>query len=62
MHVNFEGYIILKMGKVRKTKPSRVRRSEPVDNTSDEEEQLPVDSKENALQTILDQLQVSQDF
>ncbi|XP_026732273.1 HEAT repeat-containing protein 3 [Trichoplusia ni] len=47
------------MGKVRKTKPSRVRRSEPVDNTSDEEEQLPVDSKENALQTILDQLQAA---
>ncbi|XP_022821496.1 HEAT repeat-containing protein 3 isoform X2 [Spodoptera litura] len=44
------------MGKIRKSKPPRAKRSLAADN-SDEEEQLPVDNKENAIQTILDQLQ-----
>ncbi|PZC79107.1 hypothetical protein B5X24_HaOG216796 [Helicoverpa armigera] len=44
------------MGKIRKPKPARARRSQAAEE-SDEEEQLPVDSKENAIQTILDQLQ-----
>ncbi|KAF9421537.1 hypothetical protein HW555_002470 [Spodoptera exigua] len=44
------------MGKIRKSKPPRSKRSLAADN-SDEEEQLPVDNKENAVQTILDQLQ-----
>ncbi|CAH0695237.1 unnamed protein product [Spodoptera exigua] len=44
------------MGKIRKSKPPRAKRSLAADN-SDEEEQLPVDNKENAVQTILDQLQ-----
>lgn len=46
------------MGKIRKSKPTRARKSLAVDN-SDEEEELPVDSKENAIQSILDQLQAA---
>lgn len=45
------------MGKIRKLKPSKHKKG-GADN-SDEEEQVPIDSKENAIQTILDQLQVS---
>lgn len=45
------------MGKVRKMRPSK-HKKEGADS-SDEEEQVPIDSKENAIQTILDQLQVS---
>lgn len=44
------------MGKVRKRKPHKSQ-SNTVADVSDEE--LPVDSKENVIQTILDQLQVS---
>lgn len=47
------------MGKIRKPKPTRAKRSLVVDNNGDEEEELPVDSKENAIQTILDQLQAA---
>lgn len=46
------------MGKIRKPKPTRAKKSAPVIEVNDEEE-LPVDSKENAIQTILDQMQVS---
>ncbi|KAL0851138.1 hypothetical protein ABMA28_007003 [Loxostege sticticalis] len=46
------------MGKVKKSKPARSRKP-VVETHSDEEEQVPVDSKENALQTILDQLQAA---
>ena len=46
------------MGKIRKSKPARARRS-LTEVDSDEEEQLPVDSKENAIQTILDQIQAA---
>ncbi|XP_075973198.1 HEAT repeat-containing protein 3 [Anticarsia gemmatalis] len=46
------------MGKIRKSKPSRVNKSLVTAN-DEEEEQLPVDSKENAIQTILDQLQAA---
>lgn len=49
------------MGKVKKSKPARSRKP-VVETHSDEEEQVPVDSKENALQTILDQLQVRISF
>ncbi|XP_032529076.2 HEAT repeat-containing protein 3 [Danaus plexippus] len=42
------------MGKVRKRK---VRHNAPVNNS--DEEELPVESKESAIQTIIDQLQVS---
>lgn len=45
------------MGKIRKLRPSKQKKG-GADN-SDEEEQGPIDSKENAIQTILDQLQVS---
>lgn len=45
------------MGKIRKLKPSKHKKGGADD--SDEEEQVTVDSKENAIQTILDQLQVS---
>lgn len=41
------------MGKVRKRK---VRHNAPVNNS--DEEELPVESKESAIQTIIDQLQV----
>ncbi|NP_001233145.1 71 kDa protein [Bombyx mori] len=44
------------MGKVRKTKARRVKNA-VVSEESNEEEQLSNDSKENAVQTILDQLQ-----
>ncbi|KAJ8735590.1 hypothetical protein PYW07_007210 [Mythimna separata] len=43
------------MGKIRKT---RTKRTVVVDN-SDEEEELATDSKENAIQTIIDQLQAA---
>lgn len=46
-----------KMGKVRKTKPKRNKQNLAVSNI-EEEEELTVDSKENAIQTIIDQLQV----
>lgn len=46
------------MGKVRKTKARKVKNA-VVSEESNEEEQLSNDSKENAVQTILDQLQVS---
>lgn len=46
-----------KMGKIRKNKPSKHKKGGA--DSSDEEEQVPMDSKENAIQTILDQLQVS---
>lgn len=45
------------MGKVRKAKPDR-QKKKVVETNSNDEEQIPIDSKENALQTILDQLQV----
>lgn len=45
------------MGKVRKHKQTRNKRSLTVERIDDEEE-IAVDSKENAIQTILDQLQV----
>lgn len=48
------------MGKVRKSK-SKANKNVPVDNNEQEEEALG-DSKENAIHTILDQLQVSQKF
>lgn len=46
------------MGKVRKRKPKahKALYSEPAHNS--DEEELPVDSKENVIQTIIDQLQV----
>ncbi|KAM3967829.1 HEAT repeat-containing protein 3 isoform 2-T2 [Aphomia sociella] len=46
------------MGKIKKSKPSRVKRNVNPD-ISDEEEQLCVDSKENAIQIVLDQLQTA---
>ncbi|XP_049876847.1 HEAT repeat-containing protein 3 [Pectinophora gossypiella] len=46
------------MGKIRKPRPNRTKRNVEPD-VSDEEEQIPVDSKENAIQTILDQLQAA---
>ncbi|XP_013191284.2 HEAT repeat-containing protein 3 [Amyelois transitella] len=45
------------MGKVRKTKPSRTKRNVASNNHDDEE--VAVDSKENAIQTVLDQLQAA---
>ncbi|CAG9796568.1 unnamed protein product [Diatraea saccharalis] len=46
------------MGKVKKQKPNRNKRNVvAVSNESDGEEQLIVDSKETAIQTVLDQLQ-----
>lgn len=45
------------MGKVRKLRPSKHKKAQV--DSSDGEEQVPIDSKENAVQTILDQLQVS---
>lgn len=45
------------MGKIRKTRPGRVKKNESVEDTSLEEE-IPIDSKENAIQTCMDQLQV----
>ncbi|KOB71817.1 71 kDa protein [Operophtera brumata] len=44
------------MGKIRKPRPGRAKRNEPVEDTSQEEE-IPIDSKENAIQTVMDQLQ-----
>lgn len=46
------------MGKVKKPRRTKnVRKTELADN-SDTEENFSVDSKENAIQTILDQIQV----
>lgn len=45
------------MGKIKKAKPSKHKKDGAI--SSDEEEQVPIDSKENVIQTILDQLQVS---
>lgn len=47
------------MGKVRKRKPKahKALYSEPAHNS--DEEELPVDSKENVIQTVIDQLQVN---
>lgn len=46
------------MGKIRKPRPSRAKKHVVVENSDEEEEQIPIDTKENAIQTILDQLQV----
>ncbi|XP_063822156.1 HEAT repeat-containing protein 3 [Ostrinia nubilalis] len=46
------------MGKVKKSRPARTKKN-VVESHSVEEEEMPVDSKENALQTILDQLQTA---
>lgn len=45
------------MGKIRKSKATKAKKPAVEIDHSQEEEQLPVDSKENAIQTILDQLQ-----
>lgn len=45
------------MGKIRKPRPSKHKKGGT--DGSDGEEQVPIESKENAIQTILDQLQVS---
>ncbi|XP_026319667.1 HEAT repeat-containing protein 3 isoform X2 [Hyposmocoma kahamanoa] len=45
------------MGKIRKLRPSKHKKGGA--DSSDEEEQVPIDSKENAIQTILDQLQAA---
>lgn len=45
------------MGKIRKPRPGRAKRNESVEDTNQEEE-IPIDSKENAIQTVMDQLQV----
>ncbi|KAJ2947909.1 hypothetical protein O0L34_g9700 [Tuta absoluta] len=46
------------MGKIRKPKPHKSKPSAPVE-ISDGEEEIAIDSKENAVQTILDQLQAA---
>ncbi|XP_061708922.1 HEAT repeat-containing protein 3 [Cydia pomonella] len=46
------------MGKIRKPKRTKVRQNVVAEN-SDEEEEVMVDSKENVVQTILDQLQTA---
>lgn len=46
------------MGKVRKPKHNKTKKTIVSDNI-DDEEQIPLDSKENVIQTIVDQLQVN---
>ncbi|CAG9117502.1 unnamed protein product [Plutella xylostella] len=46
------------MGKIRKTKPTKAKKSVPKDD-SDFEEEIEIDSKDTAILTILDQLQAA---
>lgn len=50
------------MGKVKKPKPSRRAKNVSEEETFELEAQGTSDSKDNAIQTILDQLQVSKHF
>lgn len=50
---------LIKMGKVRKPRPAKSKKPVPTIEEDHLESEVSFDSKENAVQTILDQLQVT---